>query len=298
MTTTPLRVQVPTRDGLSLAASHFAHPEARAAVLICGATGVRQRFYAAFASWLVEQGYAVLCFDYRGVGDSLQGAHPRSLKVRKQDWGELDMPAALDWLAQRYPGRPLLLLGHSAGGQLIGLMPNHGLLSGIVQVASSSGYVGNIRWPTRWAAQLLLSLYIPATGCLLGYTPAKRIGWGEDLPAGVARQWARWCLSPGYVLNGFEREIRHHYYDEVRAPICSIAASDDPIATADNVEDLLRLYTQAPLRRLRLEPARYGLRRIGHIDLFRPALARLWPEVLAALQQSLLPPRPALAHAG
>lgn len=283
MKSTPSPFSLQTGDGYTLAACHYAADAPRAAVLICGATGVRQRFYAAFASWLAEQGCAVLTFDYRGIGDSLHGAHPRLSRARKQDWGEHDMPAALAALAQRHPNLPLFLVGHSVGGQLIGLMPNHGLLSGVVQVAASSGYVGGIRRPTRWAAQLLLSLYIPATSRLFGYAPAKRIGWGEDLPPGIARQWARWCLQPGYVLNGFEREIRQHYYDEFRAPIVSIAASDDPIATRANVDDLLRLFTRAPQRRQRLEPARYGLKHIGHIDLFRPALSRLWPEVLAGL---------------
>ena len=284
MATSPTRLPLQTRDGHSLAACHYATANPHTAVLICGATGVRQRFYAAFAGWLAEQGYAVLTFDYRGIGDSLRGAHPRHSRARKQDWGEHDMPTALDALAQRHPGLPLFLVGHSVGGQLIGLMPNHGLLSGVVQVAASSGYVGGIRRPTRWAARLLLALYIPLTSRLFGYAPAKRIGWGEDLPPGIARQWARWCLRPGYVLNGFEREIREHYYDEFRAPIVSLTASDDPIATRANVDDLLRLFTRAPQHRRRLEPAGYGLKRIGHIDLFRPALSRLWPEVLAGLR--------------
>ncbi|WP_411888294.1 alpha/beta fold hydrolase [Hydrocarboniphaga effusa] len=275
------------RDGQKLVGWHYGHPRPQAAVLICGATGVRQRFYANFATWLASQGYAVLTFDYRGIGDSLHNAHPRQSRARKQHWGEYDMPAALDALAQRHPGVPLLLIGHSVGGQLVGLMPNHDRLDGVVQVASSSGYVGGIRMPTRWAARLLLALYVPATVRLLRYTPAKRIGWGEDLPAGVARQWARWCLRPGYVLNGFEHEVQHHYYDEFRAPIVSIAASDDPIATRRNVDDLLRLFTQAPQQRLCLEPNEFGLQRIGHVDWFRPALSRLWPEMLTGLQGCL-----------
>lgn len=276
----PTAVEITASDHQRLAAKHFPHPSPCGAVLICPATGVRQHFYAPFAAWLTEQGYAALIFDYRGVGDSLFGAHVRRVDATLRHWGELDMPAALAWLAERYSGLPLHLVGHSAGGQLIGLMHNHARLASVVQVASSSGYVRHIRWPDRWTIRVLLSVYIPAAAALLNYVPARRIGWGQDLPAGVARQWANWCLSPGYVANSFGREIVSHFYDELAAPIYSVSATDDVIATPENIEDLLRLFPAAPKQRVRLDPARFGLKRIGHIDLFRPACSVLWPEIV------------------
>ena len=39
-------------------------------VVIGGAMGVRQDFYAPFAQWLAGQGWRVTTFDYRGSGDS------------------------------------------------------------------------------------------------------------------------------------------------------------------------------------------------------------------------------------
>ena len=39
-------------------------------MLIVPAMGVDQRYYAAFASWLADQGYFVVTFDYRGMGRS------------------------------------------------------------------------------------------------------------------------------------------------------------------------------------------------------------------------------------
>lgn len=42
----------------------------RGAVLIAPAMGVKQRFYADFASWLAEQGFLVVTFDYLGMGQS------------------------------------------------------------------------------------------------------------------------------------------------------------------------------------------------------------------------------------
>jgi len=270
-------------DGERLAARHFAHDRPRAAVLLCSATGVRQRFYRPFATWLTEQGYAVLTFDYRGIGESLGGLHVRAIKADKQDWGQQDMPAALDWLAAAYPGIHLHLIGHSAGGQLIGLMPGHARLRSVVQVSASSGYVGNIKWPTRVAARVLLSAFIPLTVAALGYAPAKRIGWGEDLPAGVATQWARWCSSPGYVANGFGREIERHFYDEFSLPILSLSAADDPIATPANVDDLLRLFPKATIQKQVLQASHFGVPHIGHIDFFRTQMMPVWESVLPGL---------------
>ncbi len=66
----PLPIRIKAEDGLELAASYFDHPQAKAAVLICCATAVRQRFYWPFARWLNQAQYKVLTFDYRGIGES------------------------------------------------------------------------------------------------------------------------------------------------------------------------------------------------------------------------------------
>jgi predicted alpha/beta hydrolase len=196
------------------------------------------------------------------------------------------MPAALDWLLAETGASLAHLIGHSAGGQLFGLMPNHQKILNVLAIASSSGYVGGLPPPTRWIARVLLGVYIPATCSVLGYAPSKLIGWGEDLPRGVAMQWSRWCLRPGYVENDFGRSIQEHYYREFTAPVIALHASDDPIATPANVTDLLRLLPRAPKRQQLIVPADFGLSSIGHIDLFRRHCAAVWPVLLAAVESS------------
>jgi len=62
------------------------------------------------------------------------------------DWGVLDMPAALAWLAERFPRLPLVTVGHSVGGQLIGCMPNQARARAHLMLATSTGYcAGNAR---------------------------------------------------------------------------------------------------------------------------------------------------------
>jgi predicted alpha/beta hydrolase len=275
-------VEISAADGTRLAGRFFPADAAKQSepVLICTATGVPQRFYAAFARWLAQQGIDVLTFDYRGIGASLREAHVRQCRARKQDWGQLDMPAALDWLRQRTGAETVDLIGHSAGGQLVGLMPNHAALRRVLMVSASSGHVRGLRFPYRIAAYAYLRLYLPVTARALGYSPSKIIGMGEDLPAGVARQWSRWCLRPGYVANEFGRGISRHYYDEFRAPILSLYASDDSIATPRNVDDLLRLFPLAPKQTVCLDPSRFNVPRFGHVDFFRASRSAAWPIAL------------------
>ena len=108
-----------TRDKVALSGTLFLPESPKALVLVCAATGIRQQFYWSFAEWLATQGYGVLTFDYRGIGASLGASSVRESKAKKQDWGTHDMPAALDYLVHGFPGMPIHLVGHSAGGQLV-----------------------------------------------------------------------------------------------------------------------------------------------------------------------------------
>jgi len=284
-------VEFAAADGTSLSGRFFASAGTprSSPVLICAATDVPQRFYGAFARWLAQQGIGVLTFDYRGIGASLRESHVRHSAARKQDWGELDMPAALECLKERTGAELVDLVGHSAGAQLAGLMPNYGSIRRVLMVAGSSGYVWGLRFPYSLLAYAYLRFYLPATARSLGYSPGRAIGMGEDLPAGVARQWSRWCLRPGYVANEFGRGVTRHYYDEFRAPILSLYASDDSIATTANVEDLLRLFPQAPKQTLCLEPTRFNVPSFGHVEFFRANRSAAWPIALDWLVEGKSP---------
>jgi predicted alpha/beta hydrolase len=275
----PLRIE--THDSWELGGTFFpASGPADQAVLIAPATGIRQHLYFAFAEELVERGCAVLTFDNRGIGES-RGDRPLSeLSIRKQDWGQLDMPAALDRLEALVPGVPLSLVGHSSGGQLAGLMSNVHKLSRIAQVACSSGHIRNISGMTKPFAWAVLKGYIPATTAVFGYAPIEALGWGEDLPAGVANQWSKWCSNPGYVANSFGDTIETHYYDDITCPLLNLRAADDPIATAANVEELLELFPHARIQRQVLQPADYNLDSIGHIDFFRRRCRAAWEPLM------------------
>src|SRR5258708_34295879 len=64
-------LMLPARDGVKLAATLFepAMPNGMAILLNSG-TGIPRRFYGAFAQHLADRGFAVLTYDYRGIGES------------------------------------------------------------------------------------------------------------------------------------------------------------------------------------------------------------------------------------
>lgn len=268
-------------DSGPLAATLFYPPEAspKGAVMIASATGVRRHFYAAFARYLAEQGFVVMSFDYSGIGGSLHGPLKQSA-TRLQDWGQQDMPAILDELMRRFPNMPYHLIGHSAGGQLVGLMPNAHHLSSVFNYASSSGSLRNMKGYFRLQAHFFMDVYIPLNNRLFGLTRTDWVGMGEPLPREVAQQWATWCKGRGYVETGFGTTIQTHYYDRIQCPSLWVTALDDDIACSSNVDDMIRVYTHMPTQRIDLRPGDYGFKEIGHMNFFRRAYSVLWPIAL------------------
>ena len=265
-----------TADGATIAARIFAPDDApRAGVLIVPAMGVVQPYYAAFASWLARRGMFVLTFDFRGMGLSRTGSL-RGLRADIMDWARYDCAAALDALAARVPDRSLYWIGHSLGGQIIPFVPNRERVTKFITIGTGSGYWRENADPIRRRVWFLWFVLVPLLVPLFGYFPGRRLGIVGDLPAGVMRQWRRWCLHPEYAA-GVEGEAARALYASVRTPIVSISFTDDEFMSARNTESMHGFYTNAPRKMIRLAPADIGVSRIGHFGFFRPDFAdTLW----------------------
>ncbi len=261
----PLTVQ--TSDGRVLGGWLLEAMTARGALCINGATGFRREFYLKFAGYCAERGYHALVYDYRGIGVSARSPLATE-SARMSEWGRLDMPAALDSLAHRYPQLPLATLGHSVGGQLIGCMPNQARARAHVMIATSTGYWRRQRAPFRYQALLFWKLYGPVMLRRLGYVPRGVIWSGEPLPRGVFLQWRRWCLSPALLGSGLDEDMSDAGFAAVRGPLLSWGFTDDPIATPAAVEALLKSYARASIDRRWTSPRDVGVRTIGHHGFF------------------------------
>jgi predicted alpha/beta hydrolase len=278
----PEVIAFPARDGYPLAGDLFLPEGApRAAVLIAPAMGVPRGYYARFAAFLAGEGMAALTLDYRGIGGSRRGAL-RALPATLVDWGEHDLAGAADLLAARVPGAPLLWVGHSVGGQLLGLLEDVPL-AGALLVAAQSGHWR--LWSGGWRARIFLLWHavIPGLVPLLGKLPAAFLGGGEDVPPGVARQWAAWGRQRDYLMS-YARPLGGRGFARLAAPIVSYAISDDPYAPVRSVEALLGYYDRAPTELRVVRPEDVGERSVGHFGFFRSRFEpTLWREALAVL---------------
>ncbi len=269
-------IKIKCADKIELSATLFSPVGAiKAAVMLGPATGIKRQFYTPFAEYLVEHDYAVITFDNRGIGDSLTGKI-KDCKASLVDWGTLDLSAALEYLKKNFPNTIYHLIGHSAGGQLVGLMPNALELSSIFNYACSSGRTKNMKSFFWLQAHFFMNIFIPFNNLLFGYTNTQWVGMGEPLPKQVAKEWAEWCNGKGYVQTAFGKTVHQHLYDEIHCPSIWINATDDTIANDENVEDMLEVFTKLKAERLTLDPKEYGFDEIGHMKFFSRKKKKLW----------------------
>lgn len=269
-------ITFPASDGYMLGATLFLPRAAkRHAVLINSATAVPRKIYRGFAAYLARRGCAVLTYDYRGTGGSRQKSpagynRPRSLvgfKASMSDWAALDVTAAVTWMRERYGNVPLNYVGHSFGGQALGLIPNNGEVSRALLIAAQAGYWKLIAWPERYRVYAMLNFMgLPLTR-LLGYAPGWS-GLGEDLPKGVFLEWVSWIMNKRYLfddpkLGGLKN------FPNYRGAMCALCFSDDRWATRPAVELLCSGFTSIKPEILTITPAESGTNQIGHFGFFR-----------------------------
>ncbi|NGY06399.1 alpha/beta hydrolase family protein [Solimonas terrae] len=280
-------IEFAAADGYRLHGSLQRPLRARAVIVIHPATGVPERLYLPFARFLAAQGYAVLTYDYRGIGRSAPGSL-RGFSARMRDWMEQDVAAATRASAALYPGLPILAIGHSVGGHALGISDATHELRAAAMIASHAGYVGSIRgWTERLRVRAVLLDLGPLLLRCFGYLPWRRLGLGEDLPAGVAREWIGWCRQPGYFFDDPALQARSRFGDK-KLPLLVLGFTDDPWANPRAIDALVRHFAQCPLERRQIAPADVGARAIGHMGFFRQRFSdSLWPQLQAWLDRQL-----------
>lgn len=258
-------VQIEAKDGFPLTATIYqGGPKT---VIVGSAACVPRRFYRHLAGFLQDWGATVVCFDYRGVGDS----RPESLKGFEgtfSDWGTLDLAGVIRWARERNPEK-VYLIGHSAGGQVAALANE--AVDGMMTFSSQSGYwryQGG--WQKLWVGFSMYVLF-PLLTNLFGYMPWSRFGNAEDMPKGAALQWARWCRDPNYIYG--DESLPLHLYEEFQAPVVAYSIADDDWGTSRSVDAMMGHYPNVERRHLEVE------REIGHFGYFRPSCSDLWPDI-------------------
>jgi predicted alpha/beta hydrolase len=279
-------VAITTGDGFVIRGSCWRHPATgptRPVVVINPATSVRSRYYHRFASHLFEQGFDVIAYDYRGIGDS----RPPSLRgfdASWLDWGSLDFDAVLRYAAKEFPSQPIYVVAHSVGGFLVGLARSSIAIQRIFTVGAQYAYWRDYAAPSRLRMLLKWHLLMPLLTVPLGYFPGKRLGWLEDTPRGVVRDWV---FSRERFEDTWRGRAAARYPDKdalvrgfaaVTAPTLALSVTDDEFGTVPAIERLLSYFTNSPRAHLRVAPQDVGEAEIGHFNFFHERFApTLWP---------------------
>ena len=290
-------------DGRLLAANWF-EPEGpvRAVAVVSAATAVSRGFYRGFAQWLAGRGYAVLCYDYRGIGDSRDGP-VRQERARLRDWARLDMGAALHAAQRRRLTEQqqqgcelgLLLIGHSFGGNAIGLVEGYERADALLGVAAQAAdwrFWSGIAKAKAW---LFFHALLPVISHGLGHAPGWLLGArAQGLPKGAALEWARWGRRRGFMFSDptLQADLGYHRF---AGPVHLWNVSDDHLfGPAPAVDELARQFSTARVTRHTLTPEALGLRQLGHFAMFRRELGeKIWPLLLGPVEAAT----PVLAQA-
>ena len=285
-----------TADNTVLAAMRFVPQLPITAVVVMpAAMGVKQSFYVPFAEFLAEHGIAVLSFDYRGMGESVPEQFRQSLRgfdATIFDWAEQDYNAALQAAKAWQPDVPLLVVGHSLGGQLPGLLPDNHLIDGMLTIAAGSGYWRDNAPQLKRIVWIMWYLTVPLFTRVCGYFPGKKLRMVGDLPKGVIYQWTQWCKSPHYVVDADGSPIRKGY-QKMRLPILAMSFTDDEMMSNRSIESLHSFYSNAQVEKRHIHPREVDAKRIGHFGFFRPQFRHsLWQQALQWL--NTMPAKPVI----
>jgi predicted alpha/beta hydrolase len=278
---------VPARDHYPLGVTHFrgtGSDRSSGVVLFNSATAVPQSFYGECARFFARQGYDAYTYDYRGIAksapDSLAG-----FDASVQTWAEQDISALIRFVRERHPDLDFTYFAHSIGGQILGLADNASQIDRAVFVSSQSGYWKLQGGNQKYAVWGFTHLVFPVLTRVIGYFPWNRFASGEDLPKGVALQWAGWCRSPNYLfddptLDGLDG------YERLECPILAYCIADDDWGTRQSVQAMVSRYTASHVEYRDVHPSQFGFKNLGHFGYFKRGRESLWQDAIDWIQGS------------
>ena len=268
-------------DGRLLAATKYQASELHnhKLLLINSALGVRQEFYRDLSLFLVASGYTVITWDPRGIGLSAQ-RDIKNDRAKLRDWGKIDLESVLQHITRNNwaEWEDITLLGHSAGGHLVGLCPSIERVNNIILM--SAGTCSWHLYSRKYQPKMLFAWYVwfPILSKIIGYIPRK-FGLGHDLPIGIVQDWRNWSINKEYLFA--DESLGELFYGRYQGKIQAIGFSDDfSFSPKSVIEDLLRHFVMSDTDLTIFTPEELGTNRVGHFSFFNKKNKELWKKVL------------------
>lgn len=246
-------------------------------LIINSATGVKQDFYEKFSEFMEQNQITVVTYDYHGIGKSLYN-DLKSLNNSLYDWGNNDFEAVLLYCTEKYPDSNLTVLGHSIGGQIIGLTEKAISINKIILVCAQSGYWGHWSGFNKMKMWLNWNVLFPTLINLCGYMPSKKFSGMENLPKNVAKEWRNWCISKNYLFDCLNSN--KVYYSQINTNIISYSIDDDDYAPRKAVEWMTSKFCNTKIESKHIFPKDLNQKYIGHFGLFKNRFEKsFWEEI-------------------
>jgi predicted alpha/beta hydrolase len=278
------KLSIVASDGYTLSAL-YSEPvwKCKGTVVISSATCIKKEFYINFALFLVKQGYRVLLYDYRGIGESAPADLKRS-EILMHEWGTKDMNAVLNYLVNERRLTDILWVGHSIGAQLVGFVEHRQHIKKIISVNAAVGYWGYFPFPMNTMVWLLWYVIGPTLIKIYGYGVMKKIGWGENLPRKAILEWRDWCINKNYYVDFLQKHLHTDRFYDVTTPMTVVYTSDDYIANDKTVSLMMKFFPNAPTQILKIQTEKYTRDKVGHTGIFRRKFQNnLWPLLVNVL---------------
>ncbi|MFD6268694.1 alpha/beta hydrolase family protein [Nocardia asteroides] len=250
--TTPDTTTVETGDGVRFTVRWLpAADPAAPVVLILPAMAMKARNYRSLAKALHATGLSVATCDLRAHGEA-EPALGEHTDFGYREMLEIDLPAIVSAVEDRFPQAPLHLFGHSLGGQLALLFAaaESERVAGVTVIGT-----GTVFWwafgPRRWFEALSQIQWIGLVSRVKGHWPGGVL-IPAPMPGGVMIDWSVHSLTSYYRPSGSKRRY-NTLLSRMTLPVLAISLSQDVLGPKSNVDFLVSRMPSAEVTQWHLD---------------------------------------------
>jgi predicted alpha/beta hydrolase len=295
-------IEVRTADGQTLFAD-VREPlgEARGIAVLAHAMFARRTTFTrpadgSLAELFARSGYRTIAFDFRGHGDSAPNARAGG-SWSYDDLVRADLPAVAGCARARWSHLPLVVVGHSLGGNVALAAQGVGVLGAdaLVLVATNMWTRGHEPSLRKWIAKRAIMETIDRVCRRRGYLPARALRIGsDDEPARYLAALTR-CVRHGRWTSDDGEDDYAALTSRIRIPVAAVASDGDRLFCTPSCAARMIERVRGPKLLERVARADDGSAPPGHMGIVTSARVRdVYRRVVAWLRREL----PRVAEAG